>query len=313
MAPQGRANALQIDQLTVIERLTIVTPLGLRFWDEVSGRAIGDGLNVSAFPATQPYRRVQAVCNPSGIYTLQHLPGLRELENGEGGDAYWANLPPRSPFIVEVIDGARRFQPFLLSLALPVRGVFEGQALMGGPPPGATFGVPLFSTPSRSVPAAMAVIRADLWDPGAGPDQQGGPAAWAVLEAHVPGRPAVRGLADAQGRVAVIFAYPELVTSGLNSPPDSPPLSPPAGGMSLREQAWPITLQAAYERRNPVPQILPLSEILAQSPAQLWDVFSQTEMTQVALRFGQELVLKSSNVQGKPQSALWITPAGSPP
>ena len=83
--------------------------------------------------------------------------------------------------------------------------------------------------------------------------------------------------------------------------------------MSLREQAWPITLQAAYRRREPVPPILPLVDILAQPPARLWDDFSQTELTQVTLRFGQELVLKSSNVQGRPQSELWITPAGSPP
>jgi hypothetical protein len=217
------------------------------------------------------------------------------------------------PFIVEVVDSARRFQPFSLSLALPIRGVVDGQAFMDGSPPSLTFGVPLFSTPSRIVPAAMAVIRADLWDPQAGADQQGGPAAWAVVTGHVPGRPAVRGVADARGKLALIFAYPEVVTNGLTSPPDSSPLSPPEAGMSLREQAWPITLQAAYERRDPVPQILPLVDILAQPPARLWDDFSQTELTQVTLRFGQELILKSSNVQGRPRSELWITPAGSPP
>ena len=200
-----------------------------------------------------------------------------------------------------------------LPLGLPLRGIFSGQTFVAGSPPEATFGIPLFSTASRAVPTVVAIIRADLWDPQAGPNQQGGPAAWALLEAQVPGRSPVHGLADAQRRVALIFAYPEVVTIGLASPPDVSPQSPPTGGMSLREQSWPITLQAAYERRNPVPQILPLGEILAQPPARLWDDFSQTEMTQVTLRFGQELVLKSSNVAGRPRSELWITPAGSPP
>jgi hypothetical protein len=184
---------------------------------------------------------------------------------------------------------------------------------MAGSPPDPTFGIPLFSTPVRMVPTVVAVIRADLWDPQAGPSQQGGPAAWALLEAQVPGRPVVRGLADAQGRVALVFAYPEIVTTGLASPPDVSPQSPPTEGTSLREQSWPITLQATYERRHPVPLILPLDEMLAQPPAQLWEVFPQTEMLQVTLRFGQELVLKSSLRAGRLRSELWITPAGSPP
>jgi hypothetical protein len=198
MAQQMQVNVTQLHQLPVIERLTIVTPLGLRFWDDVSGRVIGDGLIVTAYPETQPYRRVQAISNPSGIYSLHHLPGLREVENGAGDAAFWDTHPPRSPFIVEVVDSEWRFQPFLLSLALPVRGVFTGQTFMAGSPPGPTFGIPLFSTASRSVPASVAVIRADLWDPQAGPNLQGGPAAWALLEAQVPGRPPVRGLADAR-------------------------------------------------------------------------------------------------------------------
>jgi hypothetical protein len=83
--------------------------------------------------------------------------------------------------------------------------------------------------------------------------------------------------------------------------------------MSLREQVWPITLQATYERRDPVPPVLPLDEMLTQPPARLWEVFAQTEMVQVTLQFGQELVLKSRNGEGGLLPELWMTPAGSPP
>ena len=313
MAEATPADVLKVDLTTVIERLSLVAPLGLRFWDQVSGRTIGDGLLVTAYPETQPYRRVQAFSNPSGIYVLHHVPGLREVETGQGDQGFWDHHPPQSPFVLEVVDRERRFQPFLLRLALPVRGVFNWQLPAGESPPADMLGVPLYSAPNRVVPAAMAVLRADLWDPRGGPDRTGGPAAWAVLAAHVPGQPIVRGIADAQGRVALIFAYPELVTNVLASPPLASPLSPPEGGTALRQQAWSITLQAAYEPQDPIPALPNLDKVLAQPLARLWDDFERTELTQVTLRFGQELIVYSRDAGGVRQSKLFITPTGSPP
>ena len=61
---------LAIDRLKGSERLTMVAPLGLRFWDEVSARVIGDGLNVTAYPADNPARCLPAnlpgiaICSP---------------------------------------------------------------------------------------------------------------------------------------------------------------------------------------------------------------------------------------------------------
>ena len=91
-----------------------------------------------------------------------------------------------------------------------------------------------------------------------GPDRKGGPAAWAVLEAHVPGRPVVRGIADAQGRIALIFAYPEPVTNVLESPPVSSPLSPldgstvaPAAGLDHHITGC-IYATGSESRRSPI-------------------------------------------------------------
>jgi hypothetical protein len=316
MAEVTQADGLNVDLRRIVERLTLVAPLGLRFWDEVFGKTIGDGLLVTAYPKTQPSRRVTAGSNPSGIYVLHHLPGLREVENGLGDHDFWNAHPPQSPFVIEVIDRERRFQAFLLQLLLPVRGVYNWQIITGGSPPSGMLGVPLYSTPTRVVPAAMAVLRADLWDPSGGQDQQGAPASWAVLEAHIPGRPVVRGMADAQGRIALIFAYPEPVTNGLESPPLTSPLSTFEEGTALRQQAWTVTLQAAYAPRHPTPAIPNLDEVLAQPPAQLWDVWDdveRTELMSVTLRFGQELMVRSRDASRRPRPALFITPAGSPP
>jgi hypothetical protein len=277
MAEATPATGLLGPLYTALERLALVAPLGLRFWDEVSGRVVGDGLLVTVYSETQPARRVPALSNRSGIYVLHQLPGVREFANGTGGQAFWDDHPPRWTCIIEVMDSARRFQPFQLRLLLPVRGMYNRPMSTAGSPPSLTpLGIPLYSAPNRSVPTAMAVLRADLWDPRGGPDHTGGPAAWAVLTAHVPGRPVVRGIADAQGRVVLIFAYPEPITNVLASPPSASPLSPPAGGTSLREQSWSLTLEAAYTPWDPVPAVPNLDDLLAQSPAQLWEDFEWT-------------------------------------
>jgi hypothetical protein len=315
MAEVTQADGLNVDLRRIVERLTLVAPLGLRFWDEVLGKTIGDGLLVTAYPETQPSRRVTACSNPSGIYVLHHLPGLREVDNGAGDQEFWSTHPPQSPFIIEVLDRERRFQPFLLRLLLPVRGVYNGQLSAGDSPPTGMLGVPLFSTPTRAVPAAMAVLRADLWDPQGGQDQHGAPASWAVLEAQITGRPVVRGMADAQGRIALIFAYPEPVTNVLESSPLASPPSIAEGGTALRQQTWAVTLQAAYAPRDTAPAIPNLDEALAQPPAQLWDVWDdveRTELTSVTLPFGQELIVRSRDANRRPRPALFITPPGSP-
>jgi hypothetical protein len=291
----------------VLEHITLVTPLGLRFWDDVSGTPITDGLIVTAYPRANPVRRMRAFSNRSGLYVLRHLPGLRAVEHGEGDQSFWDNLPDRQPFIVEVVDIERRFLPMLFPVDLPVRDVFIWEDPMGGSPLGPAPGVPLFSTPNRSVPASMGVLRVTLWDPWAGTDGAGGPAAWAVLEARLPGGRAVRGIADAQGRVALILPYPEPVGDGFGVSPGT--------GASLRQQEWTLELQAFY---MPVPPVLPipnLHDTLMQPPATLWTDSAYTyPLTEVPLQFGQPLIVRSRNLsEGSQLSVLLITPAGSPP
>ncbi|MFL5653295.1 MAG: hypothetical protein ACJ8CB_03810 [Ktedonobacteraceae bacterium] len=297
-----------IDSISVIERLTLVAPFGVRFRDEVSGSIVGDGLTVTAYPPINPARRVQAFANPSGVYVLRNVPGLRNFEHGAGDANFWNNLPPKRSFIIEVVDNARRFQSFRFTADLPVRGLFPWECgATASSPPTTPAMVPLYSAPTRPVPAGMAVLRAQLWDPIAQVY-----AAGAVIEVQLLGRPPVRGFADALGRIVLIFPYPEPTDFVLDSLPSA---SPVGASVPLTQHTWSIELRAAYAPQQPVPFIPDLCTTLMQSPAILWADKARTQhLPPVTLHFGQELVVRSTDTaHNTALPVLLITPAVSPP
>lgn len=289
----------------IIDHISLLTPLGLRFWDEVTGKTIGDGLKIEAYAPAAPPRKVPAFVNNSSVYILRNLPGLKSLENGFQEQEFLAGTLPKRAFIIEVEDQEGRFQPFQFTVQAPVRGLYVGEELLAQSPPHRPQGIPLFSTPARSVPAAMAVVRADLVD-----TESGAAAAWAMLEARLGGALLARGLADRQGRVALIFPYPDLQSSALVSPPLAALVSPPFAGPTLKEQRWVIELKAFYLPQNPAPAKPDLQVVLAQPPATLWKRQNEVELEETILTFGRELILKSENAQA---SALLVTPLRSPP
>lgn len=308
-----------------LDRLTTVAPLGVRFHDTVSGDVVGDGLIVWAYPTGKPTARRRAVGNRKGVYVLHHGSGLRDREVGDGTQFYWDNpVPPNKDFVIEVSDDQRRFQPFQFTASLPHRGVFVWSGFDDSPPSART-SVPLFSSPVRSAPGGMGVLRAELWD-----TSLDGPAAWAVLEVYDGERRLGQGIADEQGRIALIFSYPPPITFASPSPPGSPLGSPPgASGPPLTEQVWPLGLRALYTPDRPVSsppnsfepdQSFPdLRFTLSQPEATLWaDAALSEVLLETHLRFGRELILKSRPAPGSPlsstrDSVLFITPAVSPP
>lgn len=301
----------------VLERLTITAPLGLRFRDQVTGAFVSEGLNVSLYEPGKPITRVPARTNRSGVYVIHHAPGLLDFERGV------VEAPPGKRFVVAVSDVERRFQPFQFTADLPVRGVFNWVIPFGSSPPGTIPSVPLYSTSARSVPAGMAVIRADLWDV-----VNQIPAASAVLEASTNNQLIGRGVADDQGRIALIFPYPSPLLFTITSPLGSPIESPPAAtGPPLTDQVWQIVLRAMYTpapelpplpgQLGPEPQLPDLGVVLSQGEATLWADSDRTQaLGEVALGYGREVILKSRSGLASPpasQSTLLITPAGSPP
>ena len=125
------------------------------------------------------------------------------------------------------------------------------------------------------------------------------PASWAVLEVHVEGQPPARGVADREGRVAVIFPYPEPIAGPAR--PTSPPYS---SGQSLWDQEWTVRLEAFYDPLMPAPCRPDVCRTLVQRAAMLWADSSGTRpLPEQTLRYGQELIVRNP----------FVTTAGSPP
>lgn len=316
-----------------LERLTKVAPLGLRFHDTMTGGFIGSGLSVWAYPINRPAARRPALSNRSGIYVLHHAAGLIDLEHGDGSERYWKDNLATHPFVVEVSDDEHRFQPFQFSAELPAKGIYKWNSPTAGSPPGSRTSIPLYSSPVRSVPPGMAVVRAHLWN-----RETNTAASWAILEIYDNGTLIARGLADHQGQVAAIFPYPQPLSfapgSPLASPAGSPLLSSPGSpprpsGPPITEQVWPLQIRVLYSpalATSSPPQPTAVSNsfpdlrlALLQPKASIWSEAAASEaLSEVSLEYGRELILRSKSSPSSPltntrSSVLFISPAGSPP
>lgn len=267
------------------DRLTIITPLGLRFYDAQLGPVVAEGLRVLVAPQAQPWRRVQLQPNRVGVYLAHNLPGMAPLSQTQ------LEAGPRTLYRVEVEDQFGRFLPCVFDLRLPQIGIARLACQ-------SHHDVPLYSAPSRVAPAATAVIRAELFHRLA--DR---PAAWALLEAYSGTTLLGRGLADAQGRVMLIAPYPALPRLAIGSPAGM-------GSSALTSQRWRVEFYANYAGLAPQP--LPdLCAILQQPRAILLGAESpEVVLGPVDLLFGQELLVTTAT---SAQSLLLLDPALSPP
>jgi hypothetical protein len=309
-----------------------VTPLGIRFWDPALDTAVDDGLAVWAFRAdapglgASPGGGVRAVRTKSGVYALEGLPGLAEFEHpapdAPPGAALIASPPFAADFVIAVRDERvpARFLPMAFTVRLPLatRGLFLGDA-----PGGAR--VPLFSAPTRPVPAGLSAVRAELLEID-GPDAPR-PAAHAALRVDVGGT-TWTGVADERGRVLVVFPTPTAIRLSLGSPPGS------GGGGDVAAQSWPLVVRAAWDPgrlRFPlagtrgaaaawadVPSIK--SVLDEQPPALLFDAddAAPADALHPELHFARELVLRTrlTGVHADvPEEAgrLWLSRGASPP
>jgi hypothetical protein len=247
----------------VLETVQRHSALGLRFWDVAAATSRIDGLEVDVYPVLRPQQRRRARPNLSFIYGVAELGGLALFEHSDiDPPAAWS--VPLRRYRVEVRDPRDRFLPIAFDADLPARGLFHWRAPWlsppqsislptetGSPPPLLLDRIPLFSSPSRPVPEPLAVIYAQL----AFLDER--PCAWALLQAAI-GDARGLGLADSQGRVAVMFPYPP--------PPRVPLTSPPSPRDDFH---WDVELTAllqppASPPSNTPPPVADLADVLRQ-------------------------------------------------
>ena len=271
---------------TLLERQTIYTPLGIRFWDPATDSQVAHGLRVRAWRdgATEPVRT--AFRTASGIYAFQGLPGLRDVEF-PAGDNGAASPPAGLRFVVSLEDQQRRFLPAVMRIDAPFDGIYP-TALPASPPGAALPGFYLFSAPWRPV-KALAAVRADLVRRSTGQ-----PAAHAVLELDVEDSGVWHGIADERGSVAVFLPAPPFQATLGSSPPG--PQAPP------HQQQWQVTARVRYQPSHletPAGAELPdLRTILTQAAGLTWPAAAGAGSAQLntVLSFGQDLVLRTAGL-----------------
>lgn len=229
--------------------------LGLRFWDIAAATSLIDGLRVEVFPIARPQARRRATANPSGVYVAHRVDGLAafEFDTAEPAGQAWNDAAQTSPaqggrYRVEVSDPQGRYLPIAFDADLPARGLFSWLAPWMSPPqpilwPGDATSppqwlierIPLFSAPSRPPPQPLAVVYAQLREAGSGRIP-----AWSLLAVDIDGARCGLGMADAEGRVAVMFPYPE--------PPRALLASPPQARSDFR---WTVELSAYWSEVSP--------------------------------------------------------------
>ena len=272
--------------LELVDRTAV---LGVRFWDNVTGRAVGEGLRV-----TEPETGRHAVRGPSNVYVFGDLPGLRAASFGVADPTFWSSPPATAGFTFDVTDRDGRFIPFSFTTELPWRGLFVPSCVATSSPPGVGNSVPLFSAPARPIQPGFAGVRADLWDLVAD-----APAAGAVLEISGVGANVWSGVSDARGSVVVQCPYPEPRWQGA---------SPPPGSSALSQQSWTVTASVRYSptvAASPPPGDSTIAAHAVWSP-DLCAVLTQAAGTLLAsdspsavlpvqtLVFGHELILRSA-------------------
>jgi hypothetical protein len=297
----------------VLERVARNAPFGVRFWDTARDTSLVDGLRVEVFPHSNPRARTTASMNRTGVYVVHRLPlsppppDIREFEFGDSApDVLWSVLT--RPYRVEVTDPAGRFLPIAFDADLPARGLFTWLAPFLSPPqavslpnePGSPPAlllerVPLFSAPTRPLPDPLAVVYAQLQELATG-----FAVAWGLLTVAIDDNVRGVGLADAQGRIAVMFPYPEPPRLSLASPPEE-----------RNDFTWQLALTAFWQPASPpdrVPEIPDLADLFASLSAPR-DVIESTVSPAPPLRlaYREAFTARTAGAVGADASLLLVS------
>lgn len=284
----------------MLETVVRPSPFGVAFRDVATGTRVSDGLSVSL--AGPGGREVPLAVNRSGVWFASRLPGIGDDQLAMTAD--WSTLA--RDYTLEVRDTLGRFLPLSLAASLPSRGLYSWPdwptlprppllPLVDELPNGAIADgwLPLFSAPSRNLPAPMAELRAQLAD-----RDTGSPAAWTLVTAAYDNRVRSIGMAGADGQVVLFFPYPPL-------PQPSIATSPPA----ITDYRWPIALTAYTQGLQPA-ETPDLAAALAQlaHPATLYAATTEPPepLPPQLLSLGRALTVRTTVTPDGPTSALLL-------
>jgi hypothetical protein len=271
-------------RMVALEHVISYAPLGIRFWDAVAGRIVGEGLTVRARRAGTTAPVAIARTSQSGIKGFVRLPGLEFLEHPGESVATAASPPAVQLYVVDVIDALGRFVPVAFRVHAPLAGLFPDGG--GSPPDAGPPGFFLFPAAARSTSGTVGVLRAELHD-----RVGDSAAAHAIVVLSLPGNRVDYGVADEAGRAVVMFAYPRFAPTVLSPPPTAD---------AARERpSWPATVRVLYDpavQESLAPDLPPdLASLFGQPVAQLRPTAGQPPVTHLDLTvvMGQDTVLRT--------------------
>jgi hypothetical protein len=286
-----------------LERISCKTLLGIRFWDVALDTPVSDDLQVTLHALDYTRKKISAFRTRSGVYAFASIPGMISHETqAESGISSPQTI--RS-FVVEVFDTKRCFTPaaFMVDLPLPYNGIFLVDDTNASPAL-TPRGFNLYSSPHRPVAPQFTFLRGDLIDRNTEL-----PAAHALIRVENEEGLSWYGIADADGKFAVMLPYPLLHIAFGSSPPFN-------DGIRLTERSWSLTVTVLYEPLNltslPGSDLPEYSSILSQGQGFLYtespdtDVGETSEL-QAELVYGRDVVVTTAGF-----SELYVSASGSP-
>lgn len=289
--------------LSVQEKFSQFSPLGIRFWDPVEDRQIVDGLQITARAAVGISRKFHSLKTHSGVYTFSSLPGLYDVETGVLSPEEAIAADDQRQFIIEISDRLNRYLDvaFTIALPLPYRGLFLSDGT-GSPVENSPKGFYLYSSANRRLAGHYARVRGQLRN-----QLTGQPATHALVRVITESGESWFGLADAEGQFIVAMPFPDL-SAGFGG-------SPATAQVPLHEQSWNIDLEVAYSPTTlellPGTDIPNYTSILNQTTANIFPSDpeeSASTVTQLSLllEFNQPTVTRTDG-----QSVLFVSPSVS--
>lgn len=290
-------------EYTFLEHISHKTLLGIRFWDAAMDKKIGDGLRVTLHSTENIRKKIPAQRTRSDVYAFNHIPGMIFQETTADDDISSPN--PTQSFIVKVSDTQNRFSEaaFMVDLPLPYNGIFLVDDTNVSPSL-TPRGFNLYSSATRSATSQFTFLRGELIDRTTDTE-----ASYAVVRVQDESGFSWYGIADEDGKFAVMLPYPPLNISFGSSPPSS-------DGVRLADRTWTVTVAVMYEPLNrmslPGTDLPEYTSILSQGQALIYAESPDTDIGEVSelqaeLVYGRDLVITTTGF-----SELYVSASGSP-